>query len=339
MMKVFNMEKILTISIAAYNVEQYLENTIQTILDADCNLDIEVLIVNDGSTDNTKDIAIELEKKYPECIRLMNKENGGHGSTINMGIQNAQGKYFQALDGDDWVNPKALKALVDELKTCDADMVIHNYDKYYEDGSVVSEVWEALDDKEVKTFEEIIDDVNLITYHMVVFKTNILKDNDIHLDENCFYVDSEYVLLPIPFIETVKYVNEFVYCYRLGTEEQSVSANSRKKNVNNSETVANRLISFYDNLPENISEEKREYILNGVATHCLWHFMTLLLFEDGKDKLMEFDQKVKETNIDIYEAMENNEDKRKNATVSTLRKTNYLLFPMMSKALLKRNER
>ena len=108
------MKKNLTISIAAYNVENYLEKTLDSLIID--NLDkLEVLIVNDGSKDNTKKIAQKYCKKYPNSIKLIDKENGGYGSTINAGIKEATGKYFKQLDGDDWYNTENLNRLVEDI--------------------------------------------------------------------------------------------------------------------------------------------------------------------------------------------------------------------------------
>ena len=81
------MEKILTFSIAAYNVEKYLDKLLKTIICVPNNEMVEVLVVNDGSKDNTAQIAKEYEKNYAGVVRLIDKENGGHGSTINRGIK------------------------------------------------------------------------------------------------------------------------------------------------------------------------------------------------------------------------------------------------------------
>ena len=96
------MEKLLTISVAAYNVDNYLDQLMQSVIEADVMDALEVLIVNDGSKDGTAAKALSYQQQYPASVRLIDKENGGHGSTINCGIREAKGKYFRALDGDDW---------------------------------------------------------------------------------------------------------------------------------------------------------------------------------------------------------------------------------------------
>ena len=104
------MNKILTISIAAYRVEQYLAECLDSFTDPRIAGDLEVLVINDGSGDGIRDIAREYEKKYPDVFRLIDKENGGHGSTINRGIAEAKGTYFKTVDGDDLVHPQGLSA-------------------------------------------------------------------------------------------------------------------------------------------------------------------------------------------------------------------------------------
>ena len=101
------MSKILTVVIPSYNVEQFLEKTVQSFLADEVIQDIEILIVNDGSKDRTKEIGQQFEEKYPQSIKLVDKENGGHGSTINKGLSIAAGKYFKVVDGDDWVDTQA----------------------------------------------------------------------------------------------------------------------------------------------------------------------------------------------------------------------------------------
>lgn len=121
------MSKLLTISIAAYNVEKTIEECLDSFLPCKHLDDLEILVINDGSHDRTVEIVSEYEKKYPGIIKLVNKENGGHGSTINKSLSIATGKFFKVIDGDDWVNPDELDKLCDWLKKTDADLVINGF--------------------------------------------------------------------------------------------------------------------------------------------------------------------------------------------------------------------
>ena len=121
------MEKILTITVPAYNVERFLDQTLASFADERVLDLLEVLIVDDGSKDHTAEITKRYEEKYPQTFRLISKENGGHGSTINRGIREAAGRYFKVVDGDDWVDTDGLCELVRRLRTCSTDYVFTNY--------------------------------------------------------------------------------------------------------------------------------------------------------------------------------------------------------------------
>ena len=103
--------KLLTVSIAAYHVEDYLRETLDSFLIPEVTDQLEVLIVNDGSGEGVNEIAREYQTNYPDVFRLIDKENGGHGSTVNRGIEEAAGRYFKTVDGDDYVSAEGLKAI------------------------------------------------------------------------------------------------------------------------------------------------------------------------------------------------------------------------------------
>ena len=121
-------EKILTVSVAAYNVEKYLKKLVGSITAMKNRDMVEVLIVDDGSKDRTPDLGMKYQAQYPGIIRYIRKENGGHGSTINTGIREAKGRYFRALDGDDWLDTAGADELVKRLaQESEADAVITDF--------------------------------------------------------------------------------------------------------------------------------------------------------------------------------------------------------------------
>ena len=127
------MQKVLTITIPSYNVEKYLKQTLDSFLSPEILEEVEVLIVDDGSKDRTAEIGKVYERQYPQTFRVISKENGGHGSTINRGIQEAKGTYFKVVDGDDWVDTEDFVKLVKALKNCTAQYVVTNYYEVNED--------------------------------------------------------------------------------------------------------------------------------------------------------------------------------------------------------------
>ena len=124
------MAKILSVSVAAYNVESTLRETLDAFVASGVLDDVDVMTVDDGSSDGTAKLAQEYVDRYPDTFRLISKENGGWGSTVNAGIQNARGKYFRQVDGDDYYNPHNMPAYIQSLRDCETDMVITPYVSY-----------------------------------------------------------------------------------------------------------------------------------------------------------------------------------------------------------------
>lgn len=321
------MDKLLTFSIASYNIEKYIDKLMNSILDERILDKIEVLVVNDGSKDRTAEITKNYEEKYPQTVRLVDKENGGHGSTINRGIIEASGKYFRALDGDDWADTEALVETVARLENTESDMIIMDYRTCYEAGGEEVETFSMLEDNKEYKFDDIADKVQYIRYHSTIYKTEFLRKNNIRLDEHCFYVDSEYMLFSIPLVDTVTYFALALYCYRIGIGEQSVSFEGRMKHIADGHKVAKKLLECYKNMSEDISSEKREYVTDGVAAHCTYHYNSLLIFKASKEKkddIIAFDKMLKEKYPEIYDRIND-----MSILIKILRKTNYVAYPLM----------
>ena len=122
--------KLLSIAIPCYNSEAYMEKCIESLLKG--GEEVEILVVNDGSSDRTAEIADAYAEKYPTIIKAIYQENGGHGEAVNAGIRNATGLYFKVVDSDDWVNEEAYKQILKTLEELTRgpktlDMLISNF--------------------------------------------------------------------------------------------------------------------------------------------------------------------------------------------------------------------
>ena len=116
-------KKTLTVSIAAYNVEKFLENTLKSLEISELLNELEVFVIDDGGKDGSLEIARHFQEKYPDTIHAIHKENGGYGSTVAYSIAHATGKYFKLLDGDDWFDKEGLLQIIKRLRTCEADII------------------------------------------------------------------------------------------------------------------------------------------------------------------------------------------------------------------------
>lgn len=320
--------KILSIIIPAYNVEKYLEQClgsfeVEAILD-----DMEILIVNDGSTDRTEEIGRQFERKYPNTYKIISKENGGHGSTINTGIQMAQGKYFKVVDGDDWINQKVFEEFVQYLKKVDSDIVateVLKIDHLTQKPIKKQEplFWNVPFDQECK-FNE-IDGKAYIKMHAMTIKTNILRDNNIKITEHQFYVDAEYIFYPLPYVKTIIFHNIQLYMYRLGLPGQSMDINKMQRNLCHHENVLNNLLEYYRNLDKTCIETGTLlYMQNSIARILVSQIKIYISFplKSGmKKRAILLDKRIKKEFPEIYRSV-------KNKSIWMLRNTGYLLFPI-----------
>ncbi len=223
-------EKILTISVAAYNVESYIAENLDSILITDVRDEIEVLVVDDGGNDGTLEIARKYEEQYPGIIRAVHKENGGYGSVQNYSMQNASGRFFKILDGDDWVDREGLTKLVEYLRDTKADAVVTDYLKGPDKDSL-TRVREWRNYKEGALMKP--DSVHSRPAGMwsLTYRTSVLRKSGLVLPEHTLYTDRIYATIPFSYVRGVAYLGDPVYCYRTGRDGQSVSRESRIKHI------------------------------------------------------------------------------------------------------------
>ena len=325
------MSKILSITIPSYNVEKYIDKCVQSMLVDSILEDIEILIVNDGSKDSTPQIAQGYVDKYPQTVRLINKENGGHGSTINAGIREATGKYFKVVDGDDWLNTEKLEQFVALLKERDEDVIASHF------LCVQDETYEVLSERKVASNRYkygktcLMDEwevEEVIKMHSLTIRTSILKENNITIDENCFYVDCEYVAYPMPFVKTVYFDDTFIYMYRLGRNGQSMDIKSMQRNRAMHMRVLTSLLDFYEKLPT-MTEAKKTYIEKVIGQVMENQFQIYISMGDDKaiqKEAREWDTALRQKYPRIAAATEKK-------SIALLRATNYSILPIGKKVL------
>lgn len=302
------MSKILTVAIPAYNVENYLRTTLDSfICDEEVMKKIEIIVVDDGSKDSTASIGQEYEEKYPDTFRVISKENGGHGSAVNCGIENASGKYYKIVDGDDWVNTEDFVKLVSELEKCESEYVFTNYYEYYDDVKRKAPVeYPRFQNGQSYTFADFNDGFH-IPMHALVIRTDILKENHIRLDEKCFYVDTEYISFPVPYVKSIAYFDLYVYMYRLNLSTQSVSVKGFQKHIDDHIRVSLHLIDFCNEYSSSAEKEdaKKEYIINIAAKVVLMQSNIFSSFpfndRENRKRFEEFDAEVKKRSPEIFE--------------------------------------
>lgn len=195
--------------------------------------EVEILIVDDGSTkDNTAEIADQYAAKYPSIVKAIHKENGGHGSGVNTGIDHASGMFFKVVDSDDWVKKDAYLKVLAKLRefansSDQLDMLICNfvYDKEGAKKKKVMQYRRILPVDQLFTWSDCnhFSKGHYILMHSVIFRTQLLKDCGIRLPEHTFYVDNLYVFEPLPYVKNMYYLDVNFYRYYIGRADQSVN--------------------------------------------------------------------------------------------------------------------
>ena len=326
------MEKLLTVTVPAYNADPWLEYNLNSLLVPSCLDMLEVLVVDDGSVDRTGEIADGYAARYPDTVRVIHKENGGHGSGVNTGIIEARGRYFKVVDADDWVDQDAFQNLMKALQDADDDIISSGFLWAKDNGSgypatfpteaEFREPFKGVRYSETYRFEEIAEQLYL-KIHNLTYRTTLLKEHDIRLDEHCYYVDTEYITYPVPFVETVRFLPDFVYRYRINRAGQSMSVKQMQKYAENYDRVLGSLLRFYESdTVKRCGEKRKRYIANIIARTAAARirvFLSLPTNKKNKEALIRFDEGLKKEHPDIYQA-------NVNKAVSALRKSNYLLY-------------
>ena len=106
--------KLITFTVPCYNSAAYMDRCVETLLPA--GEEAEIILVDDGSKDDTGKIADAYAEKYPNIVKVIHQENGGHGEGVNQGIRNASGMYFKVVDSDDWLDAEALQKVMQTLR-------------------------------------------------------------------------------------------------------------------------------------------------------------------------------------------------------------------------------
>lgn len=320
--------KILSVSVAAYNVENFIRQNIESFLETDVSDKIELLVVNDGSKDRTADIAGEYQEKYPHIIRLINQENAGPGSTVNTALHNATGKYFRMVDGDDWVDKSGLKTYLDFMEKELVDVIYTDYCKV--DHSTNEQRHQTIDylyKNKVLKYADVCGHID-VSMHNVTYRTELLKVNKFTID-NCFYTDMEYLLYPVRYLNTIAVLDCNVYMYRVSLATQSVNINSMVKNKAMHKMVFEHLLEDWSKGGEGISlsDGRRAFFENKMLVMAGAHLSIILAQKpcrQTKEELREFIRYIEKMDYDLYQKF------IQLRTVRILQKTNYLVFGLLS---------
>lgn len=332
------METLLTVIVPSYNAQAYLGKNLTSLCEGGQRMAdrarVEILVINDGSSDRTGAIGEYYAGTYPGLVRVIHKENGGHGSGINCGVREAAGRWLKVVDADDWVDPEGFFHLLEALEKSEDDAVVSGFYWRYDNGSGDEETFE----KKVEIrepfpgvqygvsykFDEIADRLYL-KMHGITWRTEMIRNVPCAIDEHCYYVDAEYILYPIPWVKRISFVADFVYQYRIGRGGQSVSPEKMIQNKKNYDKVLESLFHYYERCSKGeipCSQAALAYMERGIARIAAGKIKILLSLPSGREarnELVQFEHQLKSQYPSIYRA-------NGNRAVSLLRLSRYSLY-------------
>lgn len=281
------MKKIISFIIPSYNAEPYLKQCLESFLHPNCQEKIEVLIVNDGSRDGTKMLAEHYVEQYPEIFRLIDKENGGHGSAINIGVAKAKGRYLKVIDADDWILTENLPLFLNYLEKCSADVVLTPFHFYDIETGKRTPQKNIPADRTVCSMEELMQEYKKyqtgIVFHAITYRTEFYRKYGIKLTEKVSYEDQEYNAVPFCHAEQIASFHCFLYEYRIGNSAQSVAYKNQAARITDLEKVLRHMMAYYQKETE-LSESGRAYLLQRLCEVTLIYYAVACIYEQDKKK-------------------------------------------------------
>ncbi len=277
--------KILSVIIPSYNSEAFLDECMASFVNAEVLEKLDIIIVNDGSSDNTPSIANKYADMHPSSVRVIHQENKGHGGAINAGCLDAVGKYLKVIDADDTVNTENLNVFINELEGLDCDVVLTHYNTVdITNGEIKKWMCYPSEFGKKYTIDEVVSNWNdysrCMTLHGITYRTDFYKSIGYNLSEKVFYEDHELSTFPACFAKSIVPLDIFLYNYRIGDMSQSVSDKNRLARMKDMQFVLQRFAEEYRALPED--EHIREFVSQKAKILLVSYLTTALLVDNNK---------------------------------------------------------
>lgn len=240
------MSKVLSVCVPSYNMEKYLNRCIDSFLVLEVLNQLEIIIVNDGSTDGTLSIANEYKTKYPQSIVVIDKPNGHYGSCVNASLKVATGKYFRIVDADDWVDSDALVVFVKTLENIDVDCVCSKYTVHNFQENKLKTIGIDLPSNEILDLNSLSISDKCIQMHNLTYSLRLLHAINYYQTEGVCYTDTEYVYIPLSRSKNMMFIDVSLYQYFYGRDDQSMNRSVMEKNFMHFIKVNKRLLSEHE---------------------------------------------------------------------------------------------
>lgn len=259
--------KTLSVIVPAYNVEKYVENMVCKTLE-NISGAVELIIVDDGSTDLTLTVAQQMARRFPSSVRVISQKNGGHGSAVNTGINAATGRFVKVVDADDWLDAENTKKVLDVLKSVhNVDVIFSPYYTYDEKKGKIKQVplpISSIKSGKVNTFKQ-AKVAETPSMHGFMYNTHFIQRSGVKFDEHVYYDDAEYITFPLFYAKTWMSIDIPTYVYRVNMTGQSTSLANMKKNQDMHMLVLRKINERYVSDYSSIPLENKAMIENRIS--------------------------------------------------------------------------
>lgn len=297
--------KILSIIIPTYNMSQYIGACIESLLIENLK-DLDIIVINDGSTDNSSAIAHEYAARFPNSICVLDKENGNYGSCINVGLKVAKGKYIKILDADDTFDSNVFSVYVQKLKELDVDLVLNDCCMVSPGDNVLRKIdFNELMDGESYAIEkcQCIFPYTSIMMHNVAYKTQLITDCNYTQTEGISYTDDEWIFMPMIHVNMMYYLARPLYRYLVGRNGQTIDDTNIDKNIHHIAKIVKRMANQYSNSLPSLSSFSKKYLEERLISKSyflygrnIWNSHCVNSFD-----LQKFDKELKNESPIVYD--------------------------------------
>lgn len=300
------MEKLLTLIVPSYNMEDYLGYCLESLLVGESLEQVEVLVINDGSKDGTSGIAHGFEAAFPGVFRVIDKENGNYGSCVNRGLDEATGKYVKVLDADDSFDTANFEKYLSFLSSVDADLILSDFAVVDSERTTRKVIRYDMHrgtefDMDSTCTDPIFQNMQM---HAVTYRLENLRRMGYRQTEGISYTDQQWIFIPMAAVKKVAYFASPVYRYLVGRAGQTVDPAVKMKSVRHTMKCAADMAAMYEKYRPAVGDRPvRQYLLSRVTPMLKDVYVFALSHYDEamKSMLSEFDGQLKRISRELYD--------------------------------------
>lgn len=229
-------------------MEEYIGACLDSLIVPEID-NLDILVINDGSKDNSSTIAREYERRYPNSIKVVDKDNGNYGSCINRGLKEAKGKFVKILDADDTFDKNLFSHYIRLLSESDADAVVNDYVQVDTEGKALKRLsFDTLNPNIVSPVKELIDQFpyDSMAMHAIAFRTYIFNSIEYHQSEGISYTDDEWIFIPFIGVKTIQYFSLPIYRYLIGRQGQTIDQQIVLHKIDHIARIVSKMIELYE---------------------------------------------------------------------------------------------